>query len=378
MNHYLGTFDSEWDAAAIYAWAHLILYGEEATRKAQKEGEEAAAAYEQEKKDIAEGKIVAPPPKPEKEKKKKITRKAKEKRSENGGADARKDGEAGNDEDAGATKKRKHSGDDDGAGTEKKKARPGPKPTGKMDKESIAPILAKGAARAWSLATRDIFLNQTDSELMELAVSRISAAREANYRVSGAGQPAAVDDLLRPCFVVGDQTSGTHTGAAMLLGLSSILFGWDVDAFVSSRVFDSHDQELDATNTLTAEFGEEGFNESFKTFLQGPLCVMGNASPATRKAHKQLGLGRIPVGSAVGEIDCNIGGTMLSCTETAASIRFAPTTAGDFQFAALTDDDIVTLNGARITPGMGSFPLSKEDICTVGARVFVFLLPRDR
>jgi hypothetical protein len=54
VNHYLGTFDSEWDAAAIYAWAHLILYGEEATRQAQKEGEEAAAAYEQEMKDMAE------------------------------------------------------------------------------------------------------------------------------------------------------------------------------------------------------------------------------------------------------------------------------------------------------------------------------------
>jgi len=69
-NHYLGTFDSEWDAAAIYAWAHLILYGEEATKKAQREGEEAAAAYEQEKRDIAAGKIIAPPPKPTKKKKK--------------------------------------------------------------------------------------------------------------------------------------------------------------------------------------------------------------------------------------------------------------------------------------------------------------------
>merc|ERR1711935_225656 len=66
VNHYLGTFDSEWDAAAIYAWARLILYGEEATRQAQKEGEEAAAAYEQEKKDIAEGKMPAAPPKPDK------------------------------------------------------------------------------------------------------------------------------------------------------------------------------------------------------------------------------------------------------------------------------------------------------------------------
>jgi hypothetical protein len=53
----------------IVAWAHLILYGVEATRQAQKEGEEAAAAYEQEKKDIAAGKIPEPPPKPEKKKK---------------------------------------------------------------------------------------------------------------------------------------------------------------------------------------------------------------------------------------------------------------------------------------------------------------------
>jgi len=36
------------------------LYGEEATQKAQREGEEAAAAWEQEKKDIAAGIIVVP------------------------------------------------------------------------------------------------------------------------------------------------------------------------------------------------------------------------------------------------------------------------------------------------------------------------------
>merc|ERR1719215_2332596 len=55
-NHYLGTFDSEWDAAAVYAWAHWILYGKEATLKAQKEGEAATAAWEKEKKMISEGK----------------------------------------------------------------------------------------------------------------------------------------------------------------------------------------------------------------------------------------------------------------------------------------------------------------------------------
>jgi len=36
------------------------LYGEEATKKAQEEGEQAVAAYEQEQKDIAAGKIPAP------------------------------------------------------------------------------------------------------------------------------------------------------------------------------------------------------------------------------------------------------------------------------------------------------------------------------
>lgn len=50
------------------AWAHLILYGEEATKQAQQEGEEAAAKFEQRKKDIAEGKI-SPDQKPGRKKK---------------------------------------------------------------------------------------------------------------------------------------------------------------------------------------------------------------------------------------------------------------------------------------------------------------------
>ena len=230
-------------------------------------------------------------------------------------------------------------------------------------------------AQAWSLAPRDRYKNHTDAELIESALPRMKAARDAHYRISDRTRPAAVDDMLRPCVPQAAGSATGQEGAAMLLGLSSILFGWDVDVFVSSRIFDSIELEKNATAALTLEVG---VNESFRTMLQGPLCVIGNASPSTRKAHKQLGLGAIPLGSAIGEIDCHIGGTLLSCSETAASIRFAPTTAGDFQFAALTDEDIVTLNGKRITPGMGSFPLFNEDICTVGARVFVFLLPKGR
>lgn len=65
----------------IIAWAHLILYGEEATKLAQKEGEEAAAAYEQEKRDIAEGRIPGLPAKTATDKKKKAVPK-KEKKAE--------------------------------------------------------------------------------------------------------------------------------------------------------------------------------------------------------------------------------------------------------------------------------------------------------
>ena len=213
---------------------------------------------------------------------------------------------------------------------------------------------------------------------MTSAASRISVVRSNDYCVSDPNIPAPVDDLMRPCLPVSPTATPNRAGAAMLLGLSSVLFGWDVDVFVSSRVFDSKEQERDATTSLNAEFGSTGINESFRTLLQGALCVIGNASPATRKAHKSLGMGKIPIGGAVSCIDCHIGGTMLTCSEAAATIRYAPTSAGDFQFAALNDDDIVTLNGKRVTPGMGSFVLLNEDICTVGARAFVFLLPTDR
>lgn len=112
------------------AWAHLILYGEEATKQAQKEGEEAAAAYEQEKRDIAAGKIPAPLPKQEK-KKRKVTKKKDQKEET---AD-----DAG---DSGAKPIKKKKTTKEEVSSEKKAKVPA-----KIDKESIAPILAKGVGR---------------------------------------------------------------------------------------------------------------------------------------------------------------------------------------------------------------------------------------
>jgi hypothetical protein len=127
------------------AWAHLILYGEEATRKAQKEGEDAAAAYEQEKQDIADGKILPPPPKVEK-KKPKATKKGKAKKGDKNATESKKEAAAGAPKaDTGASKKRKQSADSD---EPRKKAKPGRKPVlSTADKEALAPILAKGASR---------------------------------------------------------------------------------------------------------------------------------------------------------------------------------------------------------------------------------------
>ena len=163
----------------------------------------------------------------------------------------------------------------------------------------------------------------------------------------------------------------------MLLGLSSALFGWNFDACLASRYFESETKANLASATLMPEYSKGGFNERFRTLVQGTSTIIGCASMRTQRVYESLGLGTPPIGGAVGQIDCHIGGLSKCCSEVAACIRYVPTTSGDFQFAALSNDDVVTLNGKRITVESGSFPLFNEDICTVGARVFVFLLPSD-
>jgi hypothetical protein len=162
QNHYLGTFDSEWDAAAIYAWAHLILYGEEATRQAQKEGEEAAAAYEQEKRDILAGKIPEPPPKPEKKKKMVTKKESKKKNSDSAikDSDAKEtmstaDGSGGQAVEAEKSGSRKRKPKADGNAKAEKKAKVNQEKKGKFlmtsvsarHKEAITPILTKGVSK---------------------------------------------------------------------------------------------------------------------------------------------------------------------------------------------------------------------------------------
>ncbi|CAJ1969428.1 unnamed protein product [Cylindrotheca closterium] len=356
VNHYLGTFDSEWDAAAIYAWAHLILYGEEATKQAQKEGEEAAAAYEQEKKDIAEGKIPATPPKNEKKKKQGGKKKADGKDDDEGEGESK------------TGRKRGRATKDDAGGEKKRRA--------SADKESLAPILAKGVGKAVVLAPRPQFAENGDMQLTSETATRLLAARKLRYCVSDANEPAPIAMQYRPCLPGNPDI--TNPAGAMLVGLSSVSFGWDDKEYVANCFDESSGTNADrALSALIAQYSDQGVNDSFRTLVQGTSTVIGCASERTRRMNESLGLRSAAIGGVIGSMDCHIGGSPIGCSEKAAYIRYSPTDSSDFQFCALSDNDLVTINGRRITPKMGCFPLCNDDVCTVGPRVFAFLLPTE-
>jgi hypothetical protein len=391
INHYLGTFDSEWDAAAIYAWAHLLLYGEEATKLAQKEGEEAAAAYEQEKRDIAAGKL--PEPIAKSDKKKKV--KAKETNADSGELDTSKrkpklgkkgkgqsthgslekaddlveadfvgSGETTGDE-ATAKKKGKRSIQEDNAAN--KKARPGAKGSN-IEKEALALILAKGVSKVPMLAPRIEFLNSSDSDLMGIVSRRLKLSRTL-------GDLSAAEEYARPCIPLG-ATKRSCVGGAMLIGLSASAVDWDLQEFFEEQQLSSSEQEsMAALQLLAVEYDEDGINEKFHCLIQGTLCMIGCAGKLTQEMYTTLGLGSVPLGGTVGNLDCHIGGVPGSCSEEAACIQYNSNDAL-FQLSCLSAEDVVTLNGQRVTPESGRVTLFHADICSVGARVFVFVLPK--
>ena len=350
-NHYLGTFDSEWDAAAVYAWAHLILYGEEATKKAQQEGEEAAAAYEKEMGANVAGQPLPPPPKPEK--KATVAKKV-----------------------AGAGRKKKHEN-----GTGVKRSANDNIPSEKKVKTNTRPdliTLSKSVYKAHVLGPRPVFEMRNDDEMAKMVAERLTAVKSIGYCVSFTGIPVQVDMAIKSCVPVGPCLHDVQSGGAMLLGLSPLLFGWNIETFASMCDFESEDHESIAALSLSREYESNGYNERFRSIIQSSVCVMGRTGKALEKICQSIGFGSLPLGGPVGKVDCHIGGVAGSCSETAGVIQYLPSQVSDFQFRAGNScADVVTVNGKRITSAMGSFPLFNEDVCTVGARVFVFLLPSD-
>lgn len=158
----------------------------------------------------------------------------------------------------------------------------------------------------------------------------------------------------------------------MLIGLTASDFSWEVEKFVSLCTDAGASYASVNTSTLSREFGEGGENQSFRTILLSSSCTLGRASKESQKIYNSVGINNT-LGMSVGNLACNIGGPEYSCSEVAAKVEYLPTTFGKFQFMACNDDDIITLNGRRIIASMGPFPLRNRDICSVGARVFIFI-----
>lgn len=227
------------------------------------------------------------------------------------------------------------------------------------------------------LGPREAYRAISDDDLVLMVSSRINAFRKQTFAASDLLRPVLNDERLYTCMPVKLGARQLPSGGAMLLGVSSLSFGWSVAEYISSQYFESSEREEAATSSLTDEYDSNGYNESFRTVIQGTICVIGRSSKQSERFHSTM-IGNVEIGGSVGKLDCNIGGTMKTCSDEAALIRYFPTTSSSFQFSAISEDDLVTLNGQRITASMGSFPLFNEDICTVGARVFVFLLPMDK
>lgn len=160
----------------------------------------------------------------------------------------------------------------------------------------------------------------------------------------------------------------------MLIGLSAADFNWGLTDFVSQ--FPDAEDLLDETS-FDKEYGLSGTNFNFRCSLQGSVCTIGRHSTHIDEAAQSLGLGQVLLGGPAGTVDCSVGGPDGSCSTFAARIDYCPTIDADYHFAACNDDDVVTLNGVQIKASMGSFPVRDEDILSVGARVFMFILPKD-
>jgi hypothetical protein len=349
------------------------LYGEEATRQAQKEGEEAAAAYEQEKRDIAEGKIPEPPPKPDK-KKKVITKKGPKDKTEAAG----KKGKAGDKSSgpasggkAGPRKRKTKPKEGNAVAPEsKKRAKADVKPARQV-KEGLNVVLAKAVSKTPILGPRDSLENLSDSELQALTAVRIQAVRKSSYCLDGYDNcPAPAIESVRCCLPILDSRGIRPVGAAMLMGIPATL-SWSLQAFIHANGLES-DESMTAVQMLAVEYDEGGVNEGFRSIMQGNVCIIGQANKRLLRHFRELGGGSAPVGCSIGELDCHIGGVPGTCSSRAACIRY---TGNEFQLACLNDKDIVTLNGKRITTEMKGLTLLNNDICSVGPRVFVFILP---
>lgn len=358
---------------------------QEATDQAQKEGEEAAAAFEKEQRDIAAG--ILPPPAPAPAKKTKQPKEKKPPKEKKKAEPKEKKKTPPKEKSSVPVKAEKGTGKTSAPAEQKKRpaAPTGTKPGRKkhkpaVDKDSLASVLDKCAGKAAVLVPHPQFAAQSDEEVAMEAANRIVAVHQSNYCVTDVPMPVSLDFALRPCFATQVASISIRpAGIAALVGLCASVFGWDSSELIAKQPFGSVVEKSNAASSMSKEYGKGGWNEKFQSYVQGESSVIGCASSRMRQVYSKMGLGSPykTLGGSIGSIDCDIGGSSKCCGETAACIRYVPTQTSNFQLTALSPTDLVTLNGRRLTPELGSFPLRDEDICTIGPRVFVFLVPSD-
>ena len=346
------------------------MYGEEATRQAQKEGEEAAAAYEQEKRDIAAGKIPEPPPKPEKKKvmkKKEPNEKGtgeKKKKDATVVTAAAKNGDV--DGEVKPTKKRKTAPKD--SLPAEKKARTESSST-KAERDMLTAVISKGVSKAPVLGHRDILESMSDSDLRTMVSSRLQAVRMNPYcLLYPENFPSAATEPLRSCLPVQASRGVTPIGAAMLVGIPANI-GWSFPDFMTENGIH---EDVSVVQILAVEYDDDGMNENFRSVIQGSVTIVGQASKRMMRQFQEIGGGNIGMGCGVGPLDCHIGGVPGTCSPRAAMIRYD---GAAFRITCLNDTDVVTLNGERLKSGGEGSILYNYDVCSVGPRVFAFILP---
>jgi len=368
QNHYLGTFDSEWDAAAVYAWAHLILYGEEATKKAALEGDKAAEEFAQQGQSGSESS-----PSPTKKKMKVAIDKSPSASSAFTPASKTKEGVKASPFGKGSSLRATASGGDY-IPIHTRKKRPATQKEWSKLKTECAMMLSsgtKGTSKALILATRKDIAKMDEKELLS-NVSNYTSVK--HHSIPKTFLPTGESTSLRPPL------------KALLIGLNSIDFGWEVQKFIKTcqESLSLTQSEVGLTIKLTTEYGKDGPNKSFCACMLSSSFTLGRATGGQKNKYlppsDALSNTSAPgvsststLGMSIDGVDCDIGGPEGSCSEMAAKIEYLPSKHGIFQLMACNDDDIVTLNGQRITASTGPHPLCDKDVCSVGARVFVFI-----
>jgi hypothetical protein len=378
------------------------LYGEEATRKAQLEGEEAAAAFAQHERDVAEGKIPPPTPTMPKKKKREVRPKVQVDtvKSDTMKVESLSTGQQNvNSQTLTGMKTEITPGGERNSIVSVFNTRTSSE-SGVIDlskmKSQIATMLSsgtKGTSKASILSTRKDLADMNEKQLLQNVSSYMtSASGSNNVNVSRTSiskaylqtslcppPPTTHSDNTTLNQSMSQDTTTTSTNGpyrnAMIIGLKASDFNWQMKTFIEScGVGGSMSLSVTIAN-LHSQFGNNGVNGTFYALIRSSTFTLGRASNDDCTMNKYLPSScSISLGMPVGNLDCNIGGPENSCSTMAAKILYVPSSVyGNYQFIACNNDDVITLNGQRVCMATGPLPLRDKDVCSIGARVFVFI-----